>query len=117
MSGSFVNLNETGVLSRSGQQYGANADDQHGASQKFSGQMEASRQGLRGAAGGTFSGVAAMSSSNLSQLANQIADQAVRAVRAERSLVSADEDADSAQRVSVSNMESHASEVSRGINA
>lgn len=112
----FVNLNETGVLSRSGQSYDSNAEDQNAQSQQFRGQMEASHQGLKGAAGTTFTGVAGLSASNLTQLANQIAEQAVRAVRAEHTLVGADEDADSVQQVNVGNMETHASAVSRPIN-
>jgi D-alanyl-D-alanine carboxypeptidase len=114
--GNFVNLNETGVLSRSGQGYDSNAQDQHGASQQFRGQMEASHQGLKGSAGGTFTGVSDLSAANLAQLANQIADQAVRAVRAEHHLVGADEQADSVQQVNVGNMETHASAVARPIN-
>jgi len=117
MSGSFVNLNETGVLSQSGQQYGGNAEDQAQASQKFRGQMEASHQGLKGAAGSTFTGVAGLSASNLAQLANQIADQAVRAVRAEHTLVGSDEEAHGVQQANMGGMESHAAAVSRSINA
>ena len=114
--GNYVNLNETGVLSQAGQGYDANADDHHAASQHFRGQMEASQHGLKGSAGNTFTGVSHLSASNLTQLARQIAEQAVRAVRAEHHLVNADQDADSAQQVNVSNMEAHASAVSRPIN-
>ena len=117
MVSNFVNLNETGVLSQSGQSYGSNADDQNAESNSFRGRMDASHQGLKGAAGTTFTNVAQLSSANLTQLANQIAEQAVRAVRAETTLVTADEDAHSAQQPSVANMESHASAVSRPINA
>jgi len=114
--GNFVNLNEQGVLSKSGQGYDTNAQDQHAASQQFRGQMEASQHGLKGTAGNTFTGVSHLSAGNLTQLANQIAEQAVRAVRAEHTLVSSDQDADSVQQVNVSNMEAHASAVSRPIN-
>lgn len=114
--GNFVNLNETGVLSRSGQGYDANAQEQNAQSQQFRGRMEASQQGLRGAAGNTFTNVSHLSSANLTQLANRIAEQAVRAVRAENKIVTADEDAHSVQQVNVSNMEAHASAVSRPIN-
>lgn len=113
---SFVNLNETGVLTRSGQDYGANAEEQHAESTGFRGRMDASQQGLKGAAGNTFTNVAHLSASNLTQLANLIVDQAVRAVRAENTLVTADEDAHSTQQVTVSAVDSHATAVSRPIN-
>lgn len=113
----FVNLNEAGVLSKSGQGYYANAEDQNSESHDFRGRMEASHHGLRGAAGNTFTSVAGLSAANLTQLANQIADQAVRAVRGEDALVTADEDADSAERPNITNMEDHSSAVSRPINA
>jgi hypothetical protein len=115
--GNFVNLNETGVLSQSGKGYSGTAEDQSAESTSFRGRMDASHSGLKGAAGNTFTNVAQTSASNLTQLANQIADQAVRAVRAENTLVTADEDAHSAQQPSVANMESHSSAVSRQINA
>jgi ABC-type branched-subunit amino acid transport system ATPase component len=113
----FVNLNETGVLSKSGQGYGANAEDQNSESHSFRGRMDASQGGLKGAAGNTFTNVADTSANNLVQLANRIVEQAVRAVRAENTLITADEDATGVQQVSVSNMDSHASAVSRPINA
>lgn len=113
----YVNLNETGVLSQSGKGYEGTADDQNAESSSFRGRMDASHAGLKGAAGNTFTGVADMSASNLTQLANQIAEQAVRAVRAENTLVTSDEDAHSAQQPSMANMESHASAVSRPINS
>jgi len=112
----FVNLNETGVLTRSGQGYGANAEDQNAESNNFRGRMDSSQRGLIGAAGTTFTAVADISAGNLVQLANRIVEQAVRAVRAERTLVTADVDATTAQQVSVSNVEQHASAVSRPIN-
>jgi len=113
----FVNLNETGVLSQSGKGYEGTAEDQSAESGSFRGRMDASHGGLKGAAGSTFTNVAQMSASNLTQLANQIAEQAVRAVRAENTLVTSDEDAHSAQQPSMANMESHASAVSRPINS
>jgi hypothetical protein len=113
----YVNLNETGVLSQSGKGYGGTAEDQSAESTSFRGRMDASHTGLKGAAGNTFTNVSDMSASNLTQLANQIADQAVRAVRAENTLVTSDEDAHSAQQASVANMESHSTAVSRPINS
>jgi hypothetical protein len=112
----FVNLNEAGVLSRSGQGYGANAEDHNAESHGFRGRMDASQAGLKGAAGNTFTTIADTSANNLVQLANRIAEQAVRAVRAENTLITADEDATGAQQVSLSNMDSHASALSRPIN-
>jgi uncharacterized protein YukE len=112
----FVNLNEVGVLSRSGQGYGTNAEDHNAESHSFRGRMDASQQGLKGAAGNTFTNVADTSSNNLVQVANRIVEQAVRAVRTENALVVSDEDAHGAQQVSLSNVEAHASAVSRPIN-
>ena len=112
----FVNLNETGALTNAGKQYGGNAEDQNAESSNFRGRMEASHQGLRGSAGATFTSVADMSAGNLTQLANQIAQQAVRAVRAEHGLVTADEDAESVQHSTLGAVENHTSAVSRPIN-
>jgi hypothetical protein len=113
----FVNLNETGALTHAGKQYGANAEDQNSESTNFRGRMEAANHGLKGAAGGTFGTVADLSATNLTQLANQIAEQAVRAVRAEGGLVHSDEDADGLQHGTLANVESHSSAVARPINA
>lgn len=112
----FVNLNETGALTNAGKQYGGNAEDQNAESTNFRGRMEASHHGLKGSAGGTFSSVAHMSAGNLTQLANQIVDQAVRAVRAEKGLVTADEDAESAQHSTLGAVENHGAAVMRPIN-
>ncbi len=117
MAGNYVNLNDAGVLTQSGQGYEANSEDQFGESRNFLGRMDASKQGLKGSAGNTFTGVSDMSGGNLTQLANLIAEQAVRAVRTENTLLTADDDSTSAQQTSVAGMESHASVLSRGINA
>lgn len=115
MAGEFVNLNEVGTLTRSGQGYEGTAEDSNAESRTFAGRMDASKQGLRGAAGNTFTNVADTHSSNLVQLANQIAAQAVRAVRGENTILTADEDAHTAQQVSVSTVEGQSSAVSRPI--
>lgn len=112
----FVNLNDVGTLTRSGQGYEGVAEDKAGESRSFDGKMDASRRGLIGNAGTTFTNVATTHSANLTQLANRIAEQAVRAVRGEKTLVSADEDAHSAQSSTQNTVEGNTSAVSRSIN-
>jgi hypothetical protein len=112
----FVNLNDVGALTRSGQGYGGVADDQTGESRSFAGKMDASQRGLVGGAGTTFTNVAGTHAGNLTQLANRIAEQAVRAVRGEKTLLSADQDAQSAQTATQSTVEGNVSAVSRPIN-
>lgn len=117
MGEQYVNLNETGVLSQSGSRYGTTADDSVGEAQSFRGRMEASHRGLRGAAGRVFSGVTDQHAGNLAQLAQQIAEQAVRAVRAERGIINADEESVRTQQGMVSAVDDQARAVSRPINA
>jgi hypothetical protein len=115
VAGEYVNLNDVGALTRSGQGYDATAQDNAAESRSFAGRMDAARQGLRGAAGTTFSNVAGMHSGNLTQLANQIADQALRAVRGERTVVTSDEEADTAQSATFTAVENQSQAVSRPI--
>lgn len=117
MTSNFVNLNEVGVLTHVGQQYGGNAEDQGAEARNFLGRMESVQPGLRGSAGNTFQSVSYQSTSNLTQLANLIADQAMRAVRTEDVLVTSDEDAHAAEMVTLSAVDSHTANLSRGINA
>jgi hypothetical protein len=116
VAGDYVNLNEVGVLTKSGQGYEGTAEDKSAESRSFVGRMDASKQGLKGAAGTTFTGVADAHGGNLVQLANQIAQQAVRAVRGERTVVTADQDADTSQSGTVAAVETQAQAVSRPIN-
>jgi hypothetical protein len=115
VAGEYVNLNDVGALTRSGQGYDASADDNTAESRTFAGRMEASRQGLRGAAGTTFTNIAGTHGGNLVLLANQIADQAMRAVRGEQVVVSADGDADAAQASTLAATEGQTQAVSRPI--
>ncbi len=115
MAGEYVNLNDVGALTRSGQGYDTTADDNAAESRTFVGRMETSRQGLRGAAGTTFSGVAEMHGGNLVQLANHIAEQALRAVRGEQAVVTSDEEANTAQSSALTAVENQAQAVSRPI--
>lgn len=115
MAGEFVNLNEVGSLTRSGQGYEGTAEDSNAESRAFSGRMDASKQGLKGSAGNTFTNVADTHSGNLVQLANQIAQQAIRAVRGENVILTADEDAHTAQQVTASTVDNQSSAVSRPI--
>lgn len=115
MAGDYVNLNEVGALTRSGRGYDGTAEDNAAESRSFLGRMDASQQGLRGAAGNTFTAVADTHGSNLVQLANQIAQQAIRAVRGEQTVVSSDESSDSAQAATVTAVETQTSAVSRPI--
>lgn len=115
MAGEYVNLNDVGALTHAGQGYGSTADDNAAESRTFVGRMEASQQGLRGAAGITFNGIAGAHGDNLVLLANQIADQGMRAVRGEQVVVSADGDADAAQSSTLAATEGQTQAVSRQI--
>jgi hypothetical protein len=115
VAGEYVNLNDVGALTRSGQGYDSTAEDNAAESRTFAGRMEASQQGLRGAAGSTFTNVATMHGGNLTSLANHIADQAFRAVHSERVVVDADGQADSAQSATLAGTESQSQAVSRQI--
>jgi hypothetical protein len=117
MGEQYVNLNETGVLSQSGARYESTADDSQGEAQSFRGRMEASQHGLRGGAGRVFTGVTDQHAGNLTLLAQQIAEQAVRAVRAEREIVGADEESVRTQQGLVSAVDDQARAISRPINA
>ncbi len=114
--GDFVNLNDVGTLTRSAQGYEGVADDKSSESRSFSGKMDASQRGLIGSSGTTFTNVAGTHSDNLAQLANRIAEQAVRAARGEKTLVSADDDATTAQSGTQSTVEGNVSAFSRPIN-
>lgn len=115
MAGDYVNLNDVGALTRSGQGYEGTAEDKVAESRNFAGRMDASKTGLKGNAGTTFTNVADQHGSNLVQLANQIAQQALRAVRGESTIITADQDSDTAQSTSVSSVENQSSAVSRPI--
>lgn len=115
-SGSFVNLNEAGGLAQQGQNYGTNAEDHSGSARKFMSSMEASQKGLIGNAGTTFSNVSNTTGSNHMQLAQRIAEQAYRAVQADKHIQTGDENAHSAQSGAQSTVESNTGLVSRPIN-
>jgi hypothetical protein len=117
MAGEFVNLNEVGGLTQAGRQYDASAQDGQGASRKFLGQMQASERGLRGGAGSTFTGITSTHGGNMTLLAKQIAEQAIRAVRGEESIVTADDDSVTAQQPVGSAVEGATTTMSRTITA
>jgi hypothetical protein len=117
VSANFVNLNERGVLTQSGQNYDGTAQDSNAESRAFSSRMDASRTGLVGSAGNIFTAVADTHSGNLVRLAEQIAQQAVRAVQAERTVQTSDEEAHSAQSGTMQTVEGLTLGVSRPINA
>jgi hypothetical protein len=116
MGSRYVNLNEAGGLAHAGQGYEGNAEDQHSEAKSFGGKMEAAKHGLKGSAGNTFYGVSDLSRANLTQLASRIANQAYRAVHADRHIQTGDEQADSDQHPAVSAHESLAPQVARDIN-
>jgi hypothetical protein len=117
MAGDYVNLNDVGALTRSGQGYDGTAQDNAAESRTFAGRMDVSRQGLRGSAGTTFTGIADMHSGNLVLLANHIAEQAVRAVRGEQTVVTSDDDANTAQTGTMQTVEGLSTSNARPINA
>lgn len=113
----FVNLNETGALTRSGQGYDGNAQDGASESRSFQGRMDQSQQGLRGRAGIQFSGMTTQHAGNLVALGRQFAEQAFRVVRGEQAVVTADDDAFTTQQAIASNVDTQTSAVTRPINA
>lgn len=112
----FVNLNEVGALTRSGKQYGTNAEENLASAKNHLAKMEGMQSGFKGAAGKTFQGVSQVSAGNHGQLAKQIAEQARRAVLAEKSAVTGDEESTQGQQAARGAVESLTSNVSRPIN-
>lgn len=115
MSGDYVNLNEVGGLTRAGQGYDGTSGDNVAESRNFASKMDASKQGLQGSAGRAFTGVADQHAGNLTQLANQIAQQAMRAVRGEQVVVNSDDEAVSAQQSTAAAVDGETQAVSRPI--
>jgi hypothetical protein len=113
----FVNLNETGALTRAGQGYGQDADSGATESRTFQGRMDQSQQGLRGRAGTQFTSMTTQHAGNLALLGRQFAEQAYRAVRGEQAIVTADDEAVTAQQATVSTVDTQTSVISRPINA
>ncbi len=116
MSGNYVNLDQVGVLTQTGQQYEGNAEENLASAKNTWSKMEGVQAGFKGAAGTTFQGISATSAGNHAQLAVQIAEQAKRAVLAERHAVVGDEEAFQGQAAARSSAESFTSTVSRPIN-
>jgi uncharacterized protein YukE len=114
--GEFVNLNEVGALTRSGQQYGDNAEQNVASAKNHLAKMEGLQSGFKGAAGSTFQGVSQVSAANHGQLGRQIAEQARRAVLAERAALVGDEESTQGQRTAQSAADAMATSVSRPIN-
>jgi hypothetical protein len=117
MAGDYVNLNDVGGLARSGQGYDGTAQDNTAESRAFAGRMEASRRGLIGAAGNTFTGIAGVHSGNLVQVANHIAEQALRAVRGDHTIDDSDRDANTAQNTTMQTVEGLSTSSAKSINA
>lgn len=112
----FLNLEQVGALTRSGQQYAGNAEENAGAAKNHLAKMEGVQAGFRGAAGSVFQNISGVSVTNLSHLARQIADQAERAVMTERAAVTGDEEAHQGQQGTVSAAENFTSAAIRPIN-
>lgn len=116
MSGGYVNLDEVGVLTQSGKSYEGNAEDNLAAAKSHLAKMEGVQAGFKGGAGSTFQGISNVSASNHSQLAQQIAEQARRAVLTETTAVTGDETALHDQQSARSVAESFSSQVAKPIN-
>ncbi|MBW9213410.1 hypothetical protein KV102_01025 [Mumia sp. zg.B53] len=116
MSNQIVNLEEVGLLSRSGRGYQATAEDNVGTARQHLSRMEGAQAGFKGAAGSAFQDVAQVSVGNHTLLARQIAEQARRAVTAERHAVAGDEQASARQSVTRSSTEALASAFARPVN-
>lgn len=114
--GQAVNLNEVGVLTQTGKGYGTNAEDNVASAKNHLAKMEGLQSGFKGIGGSTFQGVSQVSAGNHGRLAQQIAEQARRAVLAERAAITGDEDANQDQQTARSTAENFTSTVSRPIN-
>jgi hypothetical protein len=112
----FVNLNDVGGLSTAGRAYGADADTGASEARTFEGRMAASHQGLRGRAGMSFTGMTGTHSANLQLLGQRFAEQAVRAVRGEQTIVSSDDESFTAQQATATTVDGQTSLMSRTIN-
>lgn len=113
----YLNLTETGALTRAGQGYGQDADAGASESRSFQGRMDQSQQGLRGRAGLQFTGLTTQHAGNLARLGRQFAEQAYRAVKGEQAVLSADDEAFTAQQAAASTVDTQASALTRPINA
>lgn len=113
----FVNLNETGALTRSGQHYQTDGQDSAAQSANFRGKMSQSQSGLRGRAGMQFVGMTDTHSENLKRLGAQFAEQAVRAVRGEQAISAGEDESVTTQQATVSTVDGQTSTLNRPINA
>lgn len=113
----FVNLNDRGALTSAGQGYDGSGQDGASESRSFQGRMDQSQQGLRGRAGIQFTGMTTQHAGNLVALGRQFAEQAFRVVRGEQAVITADDDAFTAQQPITSTIDTHTSAVTRPINA
>lgn len=95
-----VNLNEVGSLTQSGKHYGGRGEDSIGSAKSHQANMEGMQPGFRGMGGTTAQTVGALSSGTTAQLAKHIVDNAVRAVTAEKSGVTGDEQSHQDQQTS-----------------
>ncbi|WP_370614135.1 hypothetical protein [Mumia sp. Pv 4-285] len=111
-----INLDEVGRLTRSGRGYQATAEDNVATARDNLGRMEGAETGFKGAAGSAFQSVARTTAGNHGQIARQIAEQARRAVEAERLAIGGDDQATEAQGASRSAAEALTSVVSRPVN-
>ncbi|KAA1419980.1 hypothetical protein FE697_019005 [Mumia zhuanghuii] len=112
----MVNLDEVGRLTRSGRGYQATAEDNVTSARGHLSRMEGAEAGFTGAAGAAFQSIALTTAGNHGQIARQIAEQARRAVEAERLAVVGDEQAFELQASTRSAAEALTSVVSRRVN-
>lgn len=115
-SGHFVNLTETGGLTRAGQHYQTDSQEGESHSRNFQSRMQEAQGGMRGRAGLQFLGMTATHSENLKALGAHFAEQAVRAVRGEQAIVTGEDDAVTGQAHTASHVEGQATAFRRPIN-
>jgi hypothetical protein len=113
----FVNLNEAGALTQAGHGYRQDADAGVTESRSFQRRMDQSQPGLRGRAGREFTALTTQHAGNLARLGRQFAEQAHRAVKGEQAILSADDEAFTAQQAAASMVDSQSSALTRPINA
>jgi hypothetical protein len=116
MSDKFVNLTETGALTRTGHHYQGDNQDSLAQSDRFRNQMAQSQSGLRGRAGLQFMGMTGTHAENLKRLGAHFAEQAVRAVRGEQTILAGEDESVTTQQTTASTVEGQVSTLNRQIN-
>ena len=119
MSGSndFVHLTDPGTLTQLAKNgYGGDAETQAGSVKNFLSKAEGAQAHYQGVAGSASGVTSATTAGNSGHLAKHLADEALRAVFAEKEGVAGDEEAHQGQQAAGSAAETFVSTVTKPIN-